>query len=60
MEIFQRIYMHQLKGFVIKGEENMKSWLHFWNFYMVWNNILIHRITWLIYISYLKSFKEFY
>jgi hypothetical protein len=23
------IYMHQLKGFVIKGEENMKSWLNF-------------------------------
>jgi hypothetical protein len=36
--------MHQLKGFVIKGEENMKLWLNFWNFYMVWNNILFHRI----------------
>ncbi len=51
------IYMHQLKAFVIKGEENMKLWLNFWNFYMVWNNILFHRITWLIYIYYPNSLK---
>jgi hypothetical protein len=49
--------MHQLKAFVIKGEENMKLWLNFWNFYMVWNNILFHRITWLIYIYYPNSLK---
>jgi hypothetical protein len=27
--IYIYIYMHQLKGFVIKGEENMKLWLNF-------------------------------